>query len=262
MAYQLTFKRKEVKYLINEHERAELQTLLDEHMRPDEHGRSLLCNLYLDTPTSQLIRRSMEHPVYKEKLRLRTYGVAGAHTPAFVEIKKKFRGVVYKRRVATTYSDAMAAVAEQRAPGEGQVTREIDYMFAHYDNLAPRMYLAYEREAYFGKDNRDFRMTFDTNIVARSADLTLTIVPSGEELLPPGHMLMEVKTAGGMPLWLTSYLSEHNLRKTAFSKYGLAYTHQLEGAQELKAGRAGQAGYAHILQPSANIFSPQPSYGL
>lgn len=224
MAYQLTFKRKEIKYLISEHERAALQPLLDEYMRPDEHGRSLLCNLYLDTPSNLLIRRSMEHPIYKEKLRLRTYGVAGAHTPAFVEIKKKYRGVVYKRRVASNYSDAMAALAQGYAPGEGQVTNEIDYMFAHYDQLAPRMYLAYEREAYFGVDDRDFRLTFDTNIVARTADLSLTVEPSGEELLPPGHMLLEVKTAGGMPLWLTRYLSENNLRKTNFSKYGLAYS--------------------------------------
>lgn len=227
MAYQLTFKRKEIKYLINEHERAALEPLLAEYMRPDEHGQSLLCNLYLDTPTNQLIRRSMEHPVYKEKLRLRTYGVAGAHTPAFVEIKKKFRGVVYKRRVAANYNDAMAALVQSHAPGEGQVTNEINYMFAHYDSLAPRMYLAYEREAFFDKDNRDFRMTFDTNIVARTADLSLTVEPSGEELLPPGYTLMEIKTAGAMPLWLTRYLSENNVRKTTFSKYGLAYTHQV-----------------------------------
>lgn len=227
MAYQLTFKRKEIKYLINEHERAELQPLLEMHMRPDEHGRSLLCNLYLDTPSNQLIRRSMEHPVYKEKLRLRTYGVAGAHTPAFVEIKKKFRGVVYKRRVAANYADAMAALAEGHAPGIGQVSNEIDYMFNLYDQLEPRMYLAYEREAYFAKDNRDFRMTFDTNIVARTADLSLTIEPSGEELLPPGYMLMEIKTAGGMPTWLTEYLSSHQLRKASFSKYGIAYSHQV-----------------------------------
>lgn len=229
MGYQLTFKRKEIKYLLNEHDCAELKYLLDEYMRPDEHGQSLLCNLYLDTPSNQLIRRSMEHPVYKEKLRLRTYGVAGAHTPAFFEIKKKYRGVVYKRRVAANYNEAMAALVQHQAPGDGQVTNEINYMFAHYDNLAPRMYLAYEREAFFGKDNRDFRMTFDTNIVARTADLSLTVEPSGTELLAPGYTLMEVKTAGGMPLWLTSYLNEHSLRKTAFSKYGLAYSLRLKG---------------------------------
>lgn len=227
MAYQLTFKRKEVKYLINEHDLAELRVLLKNNMIPDEHGRSLLCNLYLDTPSNLLIRHSMEHPVYKEKLRLRTYGVAGAHTPAFVEIKKKYRGVVYKRRVAASYSDAIAALACGHAPGQGQVTREIDYMFAHYDHLAPKMYLAYEREAYFGATDRNFRMTFDTNIVARSADLSLTVEPSGEELLPPGYTLMEIKTPGAMPLWLTEFLSAHNLRKTTFSKYGLAYSHQM-----------------------------------
>lgn len=258
MAYQLTFKRKEIKYLINEHERAELQALLDEYMRPDEHGQSLLCNLYLDTPSSQLIRRSLEHPVYKEKLRLRTYGVAGAYTSAFVEIKKKYRGVVYKRRVASRYSDAMAAIAEGHAPGEGQVASEITYMFAHYDNLAPRMYLAYEREAYFGKNNRDFRMTFDTNIVARTADLSLTVEPSGEELLPAGHILMEIKTAGGMPLWLTAYLSERNLRKTAFSKYGLAYSHQVLE----QAARAPYERTSYQTQPVFSGFNPQPSYGV
>lgn len=259
MGYQLTFKRKEVKYLINEHERAELQVLLDKYMRPDEHGRSLLCNLYLDTPSNQLIRRSLEHPVYKEKLRLRTYGVAGAHTPAFVEIKKKYRGVVYKRRVASTYSDAMASLVEGRAPGEGQVANEINYMLQHYDHLAPMMYLAYEREAYFGKTNRDFRMTFDTNIVARAADLSLTVAPSGEELLPAGHMLMEVKTAGGMPLWLTSFLSEHGLRKTAFSKYGLAYTNQLAA----RGGEVGEREPALVGAASPfGAFSSQPAFGM
>lgn len=227
MAYQLTFKRKEVKYLLCEHDRQALNVLLEQYMRPDEHGRSLICNLYFDTSTNLLIRRSMEHPVYKEKLRLRTYGVAGAHTPAFVEIKKKYRGVVYKRRIAASYNEAMASLVEGTAPGEGQVQNEINYMFNLYGDLAPRMYLSYEREAYFGRDNRDFRMTFDMNILARANDLSLTLPPSGIELLPGGYTLMEVKTAGGMPLWLASFLSEHNICRTGFSKYGLAYSQQL-----------------------------------
>lgn len=259
MAYQLTFKRKEVKYLINEHERAALQPLLDEYMRPDEHGQSLLCNLYLDTPSNLLIRRSMEHPVYKEKLRLRTYGVAGAHTPAFVEIKKKYRGVVYKRRVAANYSDAMAALVQKHAPGKGQVANEIDYMFAHYEDLAPRMYLAYEREAFFGVDNRDFRMTFDTDIVARTSDLSLTVEPSGEELLPPGYTLLEVKTAGGMPLWLTHFLSEYELRKAPFSKYGTAYASQLAAEIKMAKPQRTNAWNSNLVLGG---FGAQPAYGM
>lgn len=99
MAYKKVFKRSEIKYIITKSQYLLICGLLKDRMHPDEYGKSVICNLYLDTPDFLLIRRSIEKPVYKEKLRVRSYGVATNNTPVYLELKKKFKGVVYKRRV-------------------------------------------------------------------------------------------------------------------------------------------------------------------
>ena len=194
-----------------------------EHMKADKHGKSTICSLYYDTPDFRLIRRSIEKPVYKEKLRIRSYGVATPDTDVFVELKKKYQKVVYKRRISLPEKDAMNYLETGQIEHRTQVVNEIDYFKSFYQNLAPSMLLMYDREAYYGKEDKDFRVTFDTNVLWRNYDLTLSKGIYGRPLLEPNIVLMEVKTSEAIPLWFVEILSKNKLYKTSFSKYGTAY---------------------------------------
>lgn len=218
------FKRYELKFLISQSQKESLLSLMQNYMKPDPFGPSTISNLYFDTPDQLLIRRSNEKPAYKEKLRLRSYGVATPHSIVFPELKKKFDGVVYKRRVEMTEQEAMEYLCYGGRPKtETQITREIDYFCNFYAPLTPAVFLSYDREAFL--IDEDFRMTFDENILFRPYDLQLTQGIYGTPLLSEGLVLLEVKTALGFPLWLTAFLSQHHIYKTSFSKYGKA--HQL-----------------------------------
>ena len=94
-----TFERRELKYRITDAQRAALEAAFDARMVPDEHGESTICNIYYDTADYRLIRASLEKPAYKEKLRLRSYGVTEPGGEVFLELKKKYKGIVYKRRI-------------------------------------------------------------------------------------------------------------------------------------------------------------------
>lgn len=223
MKDQMIFKRYEMKYMLNRRQFEELKEEMEQYMIADEHGKSTICSLYFDTPTFLLIRRSLEKPVYKEKLRLRSYGVADADTIVFVELKKKYDSVVYKRRVGMAEWDAERYLLQHEQVMDTQITREIDYCMTNYEKLAPSILLSYEREAYFGKGDHDFRVTFDQNILWRDYDLSLCKGIYGRPLLSEDQVLMEVKTAGGIPMWMVKFMSERNIYKTSFSKYGMAY---------------------------------------
>ena len=229
MKDQMIFKRYEMKYMLNRMQFEELKEEMEQYMIADEHGKSTICSLYFDTPTFLLIRRSLEKPVYKEKLRLRSYGVADTDTMVFVELKKKYDSVVYKRRVGMTEWDAERYLLQHEQVMDTQITREIDYCMTNYEKLAPSILLSYEREAYFGRENHDFRVTFDQNILWRDYDLSLCKGIYGRPLLSEDQVLMEVKTAGGIPMWMVKFMSERNIYKTSFSKYGMAYTKIFNG---------------------------------
>jgi len=221
---QNTFMRYEMKYLVTAEQRRELMRLMERYMEPDEFGRSTICNIYYDTPDMRLARRSIGKPVYKEKLRVRCYGTASAEDKVFVELKKKYDEVVYKRRVSMCEEQAEKYLAGNcSAPKENQIVSEIDYFVSEYEGLAPAAYVAYEREAFFAKDDPNLRITFDDNIVWRADDLSLTKGVYGSALMKPGQSLMELKVSSAMPLWLTHKLSELKIYKTSFSKYGNAY---------------------------------------
>lgn len=224
MAYQTVFKRYELKFMLTDGQKARLMAVMEPHMVPDEYGPGSVRNLYFDTDSFRLIRRSIEKPVYKEKLRIRSYGQAAPGSTVFVELKKKYRSVVYKRRLSMEEREAMAWLAEGTgvAP-DSQIGREICYFLRHYGPLRPTVALSYDREAYCPREGGDFRMTFDRNIRCRLDRLTLTADAGGEPLLPEGRVLMEVKCSGGIPLWLTRFLTEEKIRRTSFSKYGTAY---------------------------------------
>jgi hypothetical protein len=172
-----------------------------------------------------LIRRSLDKPLYKEKLRLRTYGVPNDDSNAFVEIKKKFKKVVYKRRVKMKYVEAYNYLINGAPPPEStQITKEIDWFMKSYENVVPAMVISYERLAMFSNEDKNLRITFDNNIWWRREDLDLRKGAYGQDLLPPKHYLMEIKIPGAMPVWLASALYELNIYPISFSKYGRAYT--------------------------------------
>lgn len=228
MSYQNIFKRYEVKYLLPEKSKKKLLELMNGRMTRDAWGKSTICNLYYDTPDYLLIRRSVERPVYKEKLRVRSYGRATPDSDVFVELKKKYKHVVYKRRIPMKARDAEEYLSGKSHPKDSQIVRELDYCLSFYDSLAPRVFISYEREAFFDKEDHDFRITFDSNIIWRESELSLCSEPYGTPLLEEGYSLMEVKIATAMPLWLTQFLTEEKIYKTRFSKYGKAYQMILE----------------------------------
>ena len=234
MKYQNVFKRYEVKYLITRKQQKIILQAMENLTVPDKYGKSTICNLYFDTPDYLLIRRSIEKPVYKEKLRLRTYGMAHSDTQAFAEIKKKYKSVVYKRRVDMPYSQALNYLKGKGGAPGGQINSEIEYFLQFYENLAPRVFISYERQAFYSKDDPDFRMTFDQNILWRDYDLDLTKGIYGNKILQDNMVLLEVKTKGAIPLWLTAVLIQNKIYKTSFSKYGNAYKEIFYRKQEVK----------------------------
>lgn len=222
-AYQTVFQRKEVKYLLSAQQLQALLPVIRQHMEPDLFPHSSIGSLYYDTPDYRLIRRSLEKPEYKEKLRLRSYGVPESDSPVFPEIKKKARGIVYKRRVSMGCEDAMDYLGG-RCPGpEGQIFRELDWMLSAYPGLAPRVFLGYERDSWKGLDEPELRLTLDRDIRYRTYDLDLRWGFRGTSILPPGQTLMEIKIPGAAPLWLSHALSENGIFPTSFSKYGESY---------------------------------------
>lgn len=224
MAYQNTFKRYELKYLLSEEQKTLLMDAMSQHMAMDQYGRTIIRNLYFDTESYRLIRHSMEHPVYKEKLRIRSYALAAPDGQVFVELKKKYDHIVYKRRLTMPQDDALSWLSgnKQLAP-PCQIGQEIDYFRRYYGDLHPTVFLSYAREAWYSLDGSDFRVTFDDDILCRQDGLSLSNTPGGTSLLPAGKTLMEIKTSGGIPLWMTHLLTENHIYKTSFSKYGTAY---------------------------------------
>lgn len=233
------FRRRELKFIVNEQQRQELEQIMAQRMIPDRFGRSTICNLYYDTPDFRLIRHSLEKPVYKEKLRLRSYGRVEPGVDVFLEMKKKYKGVVYKRRVEVTEDEA-AAFMERQAPlpKDGQIAREMVYFRDFYRELAPRVYLSYEREAWFDPQDGGFRMTLDRNIRFRTTDLSLSSPIDGRQILSPELSLLEVKASGGIPMWLTEHLSRNHIHKQSFSKYGRAYLELLQESLKEIRGRS------------------------
>lgn len=223
MGNQMVFQRYEIKYLMDRRQRDAVLRAMEPYMSMDEYGHSSIRNIYYDTPNFRLIRESLEKPIYKEKLRVRSYGPAGAGDPVFVELKKKYQDVVYKRRISLPQAQAEACLSGKMHLPDSQIGREIAYVLDFYRELAPAVFLSYEREAFFERDGGDFRVTFDENIRYRRTELTLDSDAWGTPLLKPDQVLMELKASGALPLWMVRVLSQQKIYKTSFSKYGTAY---------------------------------------
>lgn len=222
---QEVFKRTEKKYLLEKGTYEKLIFRLHQYMERDKYFDSEILSLYYDTPDYRLIRTSIEKPVFKEKIRLRTYGVPTDESTAFLEYKRKYKGVVYKRRTFMSLDDTLRFIGggdvEENNP---QIEKELRYAFRYYDGLAPRMLVSYHRHSYFGKEDPNLRITFDDRIMYRGYDLDLRNGQYGRELLGKGQRLMEIKIPGAMPLWLSHILDELRIYPRSFSKYGTAYT--------------------------------------
>lgn len=224
MAFGVTFKRYEKKYLLNPEQFLILKAEIDKHFKPDEYGETTICNIYYDTPEFLLITRSIDKPIFKEKLRLRTYGVPNDSSTAFIEVKRKFDSVVYKRRIHMPYTKAVEHILNPTTnENDKQITKEINYLLKFYKSIEPKFYLSYDRQAFFYNETSDIRVTFDRNITWRDYDLDLRKGSYGESLLPEGYTVMELKVPNTAPLWLAELLSKLKLYPTSFSKVGTAY---------------------------------------
>ena len=232
-----TFERKEMKYLITEEQKVELCKVINKYMKADEFGKSLVKNIYYDTPDSELIRRSIEKPVFKEKFRIRAYGnEVNENSGVFLELKKKYNGIVYKRRVKLSEKNAMDFMDEEKyLRYDDQILNEISYFKKVYSGLRPAVYLSYIREAYFGIEDKNLRITLDQDILIRDYDLSLKADAYGNRIIPKGKMILEVKTLYGLPNWLIEFFEENDIYKTSFSKYGTGYK-LLKGLEE-KGGK-------------------------
>ena len=168
MAIQTVFKRNELKYMLTTEQRRRVLEAMEPFMQLDKYGRTTIRNLYFDTDTYLLIRRSIEKPVYKEKLRIRSYSKADADSTVLVELKKKYKHVVYKRRIHLPENEAMKWLSgEKHTDKHTQISNEIDYFMELYGTLHPTVFLSYERDAFYTNDGSDFRVTFDDNILCR-----------------------------------------------------------------------------------------------
>ena len=238
MAYQATFQRYEIKYLLTAQEKRSLLQTMAPYMKLDSYGRTTIRNIYFDTDTYRLIRRSLEKPAYKEKLRIRSYQAVTPEDPVFVELKKKYKSVVYKRRLTLPERQAMVSFRYGLPlPVQSQIADEIEYFRSYYEGLRPTVFLSYEREAFYDLNGGDFRVTFDENILYRSYDLSLGSEAYGAPLLAKGQTLLEIKTAGGLPLWMSRELNRLKLYHTSFSKYGLAYRQMITAKSSAEAQR-------------------------
>lgn len=232
-----TFARKEIKFLLN---KSQYEYMLDDiykYMNPDkfciggkEYG---VYNIYYDTDDDFLIRESLAKPYYKEKIRLRSYySPAKPDDTVFLEIKKKIGGIVAKRRVTFTLAESDIYLDTRKKPSSdkyiiNQVFKELDVFLSNY-SVRPKQYISYQRTAFFGKDNGDFRLTFDRKITERRDDLFLSSPSYGNQIIDENERLMEVKVSDSIPDWLIKCLSDMKVYKTSFSKYGRAYEMYIE----------------------------------
>ena len=223
----VVMKRYELKYIISREQELFFRESIKDHMQPDSFGLTSIGTLYYDTPDYRLINASIEKPLFKEKLRLRSYGLATDESPVFLELKRKAYGIVYKRRVQSTIP-----LVEKFMSGDGdicdggQINREIVYFRNRYEDLSPACLIIYDRTAYF-EPGGDLRLTIDNDPRYRVDDIDLRVGMEGTSLLPEGYSVLEIKVQEAMPLWLAEILDKGKIYKNSFSKYGEAYKSQM-----------------------------------
>ena len=223
----VVMKRYEMKYIMSAEQTEYFKESVRDYMKIDKFGLTSIASLYYDTPNYRLIRTSVEKPPFKEKIRLRSYGIATDTSPVFLELKRKAYGIVYKRRVQSTIP-----LVKKFFDGEGdicaggQINKEITTFRDYYQTLVPACMIIYDRVSYFQPDG-DLRLTIDHNPRYRYEDLDLRVSMDGNSLLKDGYTILEVKVQQAVPLWLSDILTKGKIYKGSFSKYGEAYRQQL-----------------------------------
>lgn len=187
----------------------------------EKHGSYRIVNRYIDTENYNLIRKSISKPVYKQKLRIRTYNEEIKDDELiFFEIKKKYDGIVNKRRCKMTYKEAKELMRNKKLETvhdytNPQILSELTRIIEQED-YHEMTTIIYDRIAYFDQ-SKDLRISFDFNVHSNN-----------HQLLSESKALMEIKTVGGMPLWLVDLLNKYDIRKKSFSKYGTDFLQTLE----------------------------------
>ncbi|KGL43939.1 molecular chaperone [Listeria newyorkensis] len=225
------FERKEKKYILSEEKYSLLLDRISEHMKEDKYGLHTICSLYYDTNNYDLIKRSSEKPTFKEKFRVRTYGVPSSEQMVYLEIKKKLKGIVYKRRISMRLSQVDAYMKSKEAQEfddrlNQQISNEI-FWLKKKETIAPKVIISYDRRAFSAYKEDEFRVTFDAKIRWRNDDLQLANGHDGELVAPEIDVLMEVKSLHAYPLWFVRILSDLDLYPSKFSKYEQVYRRYL-----------------------------------
>jgi len=230
--YENIFRRVEEKYLLTEEDKVKLFERISKYLEKDKFFESTICNIYFDNKNSDLIVNSLEKPIYKEKIRLRSYNKAPSlDSEVFLEKKDKYKGIVGKRRIKMTLGEFYEYMKNHKYDKSNQIMKEIDYFINYYD-LNPAIYIAYDRKSYKGIEDPNLRITLDTNLRSRNSDLKLELGDAGKKYFKNKYYIMEIKTLGAMPLWLVRSLSELNIFPTSFSKYGKIYEENLLNTKE------------------------------
>ena len=230
-----TFERYEKKFLVSAEQEKRLTAFLTENMDMefDAYCRDgkvyAIHNVYFDDENNSVINASLARPKFKEKLRLRSYECPKTgEEQVFLELKRKVRGIVTKRRATLSYNAAMDFVVRGIRPktdsySKNRMYDEIAY-FLERKKVAPKVVISYEREALFSKTDPSLRVTFDRNIITRREQVDLMAGAWGEPLLPDGERLMEVKFLHAPPKVLCDFLTDEKIFMQSFSKYGNEYS--------------------------------------
>ena len=239
------FERYELKYILTKTEYEEFKKELLNHMKVDKYGIATIQSVYFDTPDYKLITRSIDKPIFKEKIRLRSYGLATEDSPCYLEIKRKAEGLVYKRRISLKEQEALDFMNYEGDINNSQIEKELTYFRNYYKDLAPSMLIIYERESFY-KENSEVRVTFDFNPRYRTYDLNLHSSLDGISLNDNGEIYMEIKVLHNMPLWLTKIISKTKVKRGSVSKYGEAY--KREKGRVIPTLKRGEELYGKLIQ--------------
>ena len=221
------FRRYEEKYLLSEEDKYKLFQEINKYLEEDEYFKSKICSIYFDNDNNDLIINSLEKPIYKDKIRLRSYGIPNINDNVFLEIKNKYKGITGKRRIKIKLKDFNEYIENNNNINNSQIMKELDYLFKYY-HLKPSMYISYDRLSYVGKSNDYLRITLDSNLKARQDNLKLDYGDYGKRYFKDNYYIMEIKTLGSIPLWLTRSLNKLGIFPTSFSKYGNFYKKYIE----------------------------------
>lgn len=220
--YDKCFQRIEEKYLLSQAQKEELLRHVSNYVTRDKHFRSSMRNIYFDTVNFDLVARSIEKPIFKDKFRVRSYDDPAKSKEVFLEMKMKYKGISHKRRTRISYEEYQSYLHDHDFDQHDLIWREIDYYFRYYD-LRPMMYVAYDRESYAGTQDENLRITFDANLRSRMKNLELTNDRGTQNYFDQPTCIMEIKMMHALPLWLARALTELEIQPTSFSKYGQIY---------------------------------------